>query len=197
MLPLIPVVIHHSLAQPTPLLPLLPAVAGKWGSSRWACQFLYLWWSFRVRVHLQYWDVFTATEEHSVLYTLLPSSSLPAETNDNSYDISVPPLIGSTVPPYFNLATETTHQVAPVLPSELLHSEASVFISEDRSDDTPYEDVLQCTSCTDTRGSNAYNRGTNAVASTTVAFGAALYLQLIAVAAARLAPRPTAASKMG
>ena len=56
-------------------------------------------------------------EEPSILSPLSPSSSLPAEMDDNSYDISVPPLIGSKFTPYFDLATGTTHQVAPVLPS--------------------------------------------------------------------------------
>ena len=49
------------------------------------------------------------------LSPLLPSSSLPVETDDNLYDIRVPPIIGSTVTPYFDLATEITHQVAPAL----------------------------------------------------------------------------------
>ena len=53
----------------------------------------------------------------SILCSLLPSSSLPAETDDNSYDIPVPPLIGSEFTPYFDLATVTPHQVAPALPS--------------------------------------------------------------------------------
>ena len=50
-------------------------------------------------------------EEPSILSPPLPSSSLPAETDDNSYDISIPPLIGSKFTPYFDLATGTTHHV--------------------------------------------------------------------------------------
>ena len=57
-------------------------------------------------------------EEPSILFPLLPSSSLPAETDDNSYDIPVPPLIGSKFTPYFGLATGTTRQVSlPALPN--------------------------------------------------------------------------------
>ena len=37
-------------------------------------------------------------EETSILPPLLPSS-MPAETDENSYDMSVPPLIGSTFTP--------------------------------------------------------------------------------------------------
>ena len=88
-------------------------------------------------------------EEPSILSPLLPSSSLPAETDDNSYDIPVPPLIGSKFTPYFDLATGTTHQVAPALPSVQLHTETSDFSPEDRSDDTQYEEEHQCTSCPD------------------------------------------------
>ena len=86
-------------------------------------------------------------EEPSILSPLLPSSSLPAETDDNSYDIRVPPLIGSEFTPYFDLATGTAHQVAPALPSVQLHTEASDFSPEDRSDDIQYEEELHCTSC--------------------------------------------------
>ena len=88
-------------------------------------------------------------EEPSILSPPLPSSSLPAETDDNSYDIPVPPLIDSKFTPYFDLATGTTHQVAPALPSVQLHTEASDFSPEDRSDDTQYEEEHQCTSCPD------------------------------------------------
>ena len=88
-------------------------------------------------------------EEPSILSPLLPSSSLPAETDDNSCDIPVPPLIGSKFTPYCDLATGTTHQVAPALPSVQLHTEASDFSPEDRSDDTQYEEDHQCTSCPD------------------------------------------------
>ena len=88
-------------------------------------------------------------EEPSILSPLLPSSPFPAETDDNSYDFPVPPLIGSKFTPYFDLATGTTHQVAPALPSVQLHTEASDFSSEDRSDDIQYEEEHQCTSCPD------------------------------------------------
>ena len=88
-------------------------------------------------------------EEPSILFPLSPGSSLPAETDDNSFDIPVPPLIGSKFTPYFDLATGTTHQVAPALPSVQLHTEVSDFSPEDRSDDIQYEEELQCTSCPD------------------------------------------------
>ena len=63
-----------------------------------------------------------------------------SEGDDNSYDIPVPPLIGSKFTPYFDLATGTTHQVATALPSVQLHTEASDFSPEDRNDDIQYEE---------------------------------------------------------
>ena len=97
---------------------------------------------------LQYCDVSQQPqiEESSVLSPLLPSSSMPAETDDILYDMSPPPLIGSTVRPYFYLATGITNRVAPALPSVQLHTYA--FSQQDRSDhNTQYEEELQCTNC--------------------------------------------------
>ena len=62
-------------------------------------------------------------EEPFVLPSLMPTSSIPADTNDTSYDISVPPLFGSTITPYFDLATGISHQVVPTLPSVQLYWE--------------------------------------------------------------------------
>ena len=114
--------------------------------------------------------------------------------------ITSEPLIGSTVTPYFDLAIRTTYQVAPPLPSVQLHTEACDFSQEDRSDDTQYEEELQCTSCPDIfLPANCMARVQAFIVahSTTVEFGAALYIQLISVAASRLARRPIAASGMG
>ena len=48
----------------------------------------------------------------SILSPLLHTSSMPAATDDNSYDIMVPPLIGNTAStPYFNLTTGITLSV--------------------------------------------------------------------------------------
>ena len=91
-------------------------------------------------------------EEPSILSPLLPSSFLPTETDVNSYYIPVPPLIVSTFTPYFDLATGTTHQVAPALPSVQLHTEASDLVrrtgatifSTKKSNSVPVAQICVC-----------------------------------------------------
>ena len=88
-------------------------------------------------------------KEPSVLPSLMSTSSIPADTDDTSYDMSVPPLIGSTVTPYFDLPTGISHQVVPTLPSVQLLTDASDSSPADAADDFHYEEELQCTSCPD------------------------------------------------
>ena len=64
-------------------------------------------------------------EEPSVLSSLKPTSSMPAGTDDTSYDKSGPPLIVSKTTPYIDLPTGISHQVVPTLPSVRLHTDAS------------------------------------------------------------------------
>ena len=51
-------------------------------------------------------------EEPSVLSPLKPTSSMPAGTDDTSYDMSGPPLIGGKTTPYIDLPTGISHQVS-------------------------------------------------------------------------------------
>ena len=79
----------------------------------------------------------------------MPPSSIPADTDDTSYEMSVPSLIGSTITPYFDLPTGISHQVVPTLPSVQLLTDASDSSLADEADDFHYEEELQCTSCPD------------------------------------------------
>ena len=83
------------------------------------------------------------------LKELMPTSSIPADTNDTSYDMSVPPPIGSTVTPYFDLPTGISRQVVPTLPYVQLLTDASHSSPAEEADDFHYEEELQCTSCPD------------------------------------------------
>ena len=88
-------------------------------------------------------------KEPSVLSTLMPTSSIPVDTNDTSYDMSVSPQIGRTITPYFDLATGISHQIVPTLSSVRLLIGASDSSPADEAYDFQYEEELQCTSCPD------------------------------------------------
>ena len=80
---------------------------------------------------------------------LMPTPSIPSETDDISYDMSVRPLTGSTITPYFYLATGISHQVAQTLPSVRMFTDASDSSPRDEAEDIQHEKELQCTSCPD------------------------------------------------